>query len=367
MSAEPAPGKRVLASDKVERALLGILVFLEEPRYTLSAQTRGLRRESFFWQRFGDLFEAALSLAKQGRSLNPLTVQAEVERIGLKPWASADIDRLFANAALVGGAMDPGTLGEYVRLVVELAEARERREAIFRLLEANDRIGAENWASAFESVRDILEPPRRATVSRGHLILVSENGEVTRQEPIETAEGCTACQDSQDVIKGHERIIRGLNVKIAKLERDREADAQASPLWPVAVWLFQRWQAMTGRSRSPWTYLRFEAVAPYLSAYGGLRCEQAITGVSWDPFVSPTPARNGSFPVYNDFEQPFGSPKKFEAACNRSPRPFESLMPKELREAAQPKGRQNRDAEARLLAAVPAKPEAVLAEKAVSA
>src|SRR5690349_2764270 len=90
-----------------------------------------------------------------------------------------------------------------------------------------------------------------------HLHLVDEDGVV-----IEDA--CPGCAQREDVIKGLERDIRGWAARYAELKRDKLAEAEGSPEWPVAVRLFAYWQETTGHMRSGWTLDRFQLVESFL-------------------------------------------------------------------------------------------------------
>ena len=138
-----------------------------------------------------------------------------------------------------------------------------------------------------------VEPPRLVPVDM-------VTGEVVAHE-------CESCQQLQDQLNVAERTIRGHRAKIRELERDRDAEARANGLWPLAMKLFALWQRLTGHTRSLWTADRFWTCEPFLGnkTYGIVTCERGVVGIAYDPVTKPR--RNGTVEKFDAWETLFKS------------------------------------------------------------
>ena len=145
------------------------------------------------------------------------------------------------------------------------------------------------------------------------LRLVDANGEIVEA-------GIDELQALRDQVKGLERDIRGWTQRYAELKRDKQAEAEADPLWPMAIRCFKYWQAMTGHTRCAWTVERFDMVRPYLksSQYGVSSILRAIAGAKHDPWRKPR--KNGSTYVHDMWDHIFAKPATFEEFCNKAPK-----------------------------------------------
>lgn len=124
----------------------------------------------------------------------------------------------------------------------------------------------------------------------------------------------------EDHIAGLQSNIAGWAHRYAELKRDKQAEAEQDPNWPVAVRVFLHWQQVCKHPNSEWTVERFEDVLPYLKGrkYGPEMCLRAIAGAAYDPFVSTR--KNGSTHRHDSWELIFQSPGKFESFANRAPK-----------------------------------------------
>ena len=115
-----------------------------------------------------------------------------------------------------------------------------------------------------------------------------------------------------DQLAGAEREIRGWRTRYANLVRDRQAEAEADQLWPLAVRLFAYWKRCSGHTRAEWTAGRFDLVRTLLSKPDGLeRALRAISGTLSDEWR----VEKG----LTMFEDIFESQKKLERAIAKCP------------------------------------------------
>jgi replicative DNA helicase len=133
----------VAADHAAERAILGAVVMLSDPRWVSGLTTQGLRPKHFWWDNHAALFTAALSLADHQRPADPITLFAEMERLGLTGFDRAGIDNL------AGEVPASGHYQEYVNRVIELARWRERQTALHRMGDAVQRRDTDGWARAY--------------------------------------------------------------------------------------------------------------------------------------------------------------------------------------------------------------------------
>ncbi len=93
------------------------------------------------------------------------------------------------------------------------------------------------------------------------------------------------CALLHDQLAGAEKEIRGWRTRYANLARDRQSEAEADPLWPMAVRLFAYWRRRAGHERAEWTAVRFDMVRRLLGRPDGLeRALRAISGCLSDPW-----------------------------------------------------------------------------------
>lgn len=162
-------------------------------------------------------------------------------------------------------------------------------------------------------------------------------GEV--QWPTDLRECWAKLNEAADVIAAHESTIRGKDIAIANLRRDKEREARGSSNWPAALRLFKIWRKLTG-STARWNHRRFELVEPFLKDYdpekhdiglsialGGPQnpleeCAAAICGRVFDHFTKPR--TNGTTKHFWEWERIFeGLPNttgQFDESLGRRPR-----------------------------------------------
>lgn len=148
-----------------------------------------------------------------------------------------------------------------------------------------------------------------ATSRHAHLRVVTEDGELL--------DGCPACAEHEDTIAGLERTIRSQAGTIARLSRNRRAEAEAHADWPVVEQLFVVWQKLAGKPRCAFDWKRFELAQPFLSKDGYEVCLQAIVGRTFDCYV--TKRKNGTSKAFNEWERIFADRGEFEDSANRRP------------------------------------------------
>lgn len=133
-----------LAVDEyAEKAVLGALMLLGDARHVAAMTTRGLRPEHFYWERYGTIFTAAVSLCDRQAAIDPITLSAELDRLGLREKVSREqVEELVAYVPAAGH------YGEYADRVIELARWRRRDRALHTMREAVQRRDSEAWSRA---------------------------------------------------------------------------------------------------------------------------------------------------------------------------------------------------------------------------
>lgn len=150
-----------------------------------------------------------------------------------------------------------------------------------------------------------------------------------------------------DELNGAEKDIRAWRVRYADLERDKERDAKASPLWPVCERVFVVWRDATGRDkkRTKFRLDRFELIRRFLKDLGEdeipevsydretgppqnllEECFAAVLGLAYDCFEDTN--KNGKPVRYNDLKHAFGDSKLFEAKREKRPRDWRARLRK---------------------------------------
>lgn len=141
-------------------------------------------------------------------------------------------------------------------------------------------------------------------------------------------------QETLDLLAGAERDVRSWRARYADLQRDKEAEARESPVWPAAVRVFDYWRQSCRHPKSEWSLDRFEQVRPFLERSGKGRgravklppqlierneaiCKLAVDGIANDPFI--TSRKNGTARRHNGWHLIFGSADQFEERCNAAP------------------------------------------------
>ncbi len=124
------------------------------------------------------------------------------------------------------------------------------------------------------------------------------------------------CAVLHDQLAGAEKEIRGWRTRYANLARDRQAEAEGDPLWPLGVRLFAYWRRCCDHPRAMWTAARFELCRPFLGDLEG--CLRAVAGARFDPFTRQR--KNGTLERYNGWELVFRDAGKFESFRERAPK-----------------------------------------------
>lgn len=123
-----------------EESVLGAVLI--SPGYLTGVLvTVGLRAEHFYFRSNGEIFRAICSLHENGHSIDPLTVQAEMVRLGLQSEPDK-IDRIAATVPAPGNALS------YAQIVLEEAQWRTRLAAARQLEEAVKDRDSESVAEA---------------------------------------------------------------------------------------------------------------------------------------------------------------------------------------------------------------------------
>lgn len=146
------------------------------------------------------------------------------------------------------------------------------------------------------------------------------------------AEDCPNCAHTRDQLAGAEKENRAWRTRYANLKRERDADAETDPLWPVAVGVFRYYQEKCEKQRAGWTVERFELVKPFLEREGAEACREAIRGAAFDPYTKVQ--KNGKVKAFNDFDLIFRSQARFEDYRDRAPEQPETIRGYEMRETA---------------------------------
>lgn len=137
-------------------------------------------------------------------------------------------------------------------------------------------------------------------------------------------------QPLEDAVAGLQRDIRGWTTRYADLKRDKEAEAEESPVWPAALRVFDHWRRVCNHPRSEWTLDRFELVRPWLERLGNKKadpetrlaeaeamCKLAVDGIAFDPFT--TQRKNGTKKSHDGWHLIFDTAERFEERCNAAP------------------------------------------------
>jgi hypothetical protein len=141
-------------------------------------------------------------------------------------------------------------------------------------------------------------------------------------------------QPLHDIISGLERDIKGWTTRYAELKRDKEAEAQESPVWPAALSVFKYWRVQCKHPRSEFGLDRFEMIRPFLERLSSPKkgrskdpverlehaeavCKLAVDGIAFDCYVTDRP--NGTKKRHDGWHLIFGSTDHFENRCNSAP------------------------------------------------
>lgn len=141
-------------------------------------------------------------------------------------------------------------------------------------------------------------------------------------------------QRLEDEVAGLQRDIRGWAARHAELKRDKDAEAEGSEVWPVALRVFNYWRIQCKHPRSEFTTDRFEMIRPHLEkliapgkgkakdlpariAHAEAVCKLAVDGIAFDPYVSQR--KNGTKKRNDGWHLIFGSRDQFENRCNAAP------------------------------------------------
>jgi len=141
-------------------------------------------------------------------------------------------------------------------------------------------------------------------------------------------------QERDDVIAGLQRDVKGWAARYAELKRDKDAEAQESPVWPAALRVFDYWRQQCKHPRSEFSLDRFEMIRPHLERLSAKKrgrsddpkerlehaealCKLAVDGLAFDPFV--TTQKNGRSKSHTGWHLAFETADRFEARCNAAP------------------------------------------------
>lgn len=141
-------------------------------------------------------------------------------------------------------------------------------------------------------------------------------------------------QELDDVIAGLQRDVKGWAARYAELKRDKDAEAQESPVWPAALRVFDYWRQQCKHPRSEFSLDRFEMVRPHLERLSAKKrgrpddpkvrleqaeaiCKLAVDGLAFDPFV--TTQKNGRPKHHTGWHLAFETADRLEARCNAAP------------------------------------------------
>lgn len=167
-----------------------------------------------------------------------------------------------------------------------------------------------------------------AKAERQHLHLVDPGtGQAYDPETGELAQRCPQCAALEEDLRGVESEKRSWRSRYFALKRDKDAEAQASPVWGWAVALFWEWKIATGHMRSGWTAERFFLCKPYLERDGFQMCRLAVWGVAAHPNTKQVTKDYAE--VYDDWELLFRNRGTFERYVNRGWAIFGSKPPQE--------------------------------------
>jgi hypothetical protein len=157
----------------------------------------------------------------------------------------------------------------------------------------------------------------------------------------EQHEGTAEVQKLKDKLATETSDRAKWSSKYHDLKRDKEQEALDSPLWPVAVRVFQAWtkataevrreagekRAATLREDADFNAERFFLVERFLKnkKYGPEYCLRAVAGIAYDHF--PTRRRNGSVKRYDEWERVFKNAKEIEERFAAAPRDWREREP----------------------------------------
>lgn len=129
---------------------------------------------------------------------------------------------------------------------------------------------------------------------------------------------CPNCSSMEDQVAGLEKDLRAWRARYADLHRDKEGEAQMSPVWPKAIELFRHWQVACNHPRAGWSVERFWLCEPHLKKYGFDVCVRAIDGYAFDCFI--TVRRNGTRHRHDGWELIFRDAAHVEEGANKAPK-----------------------------------------------
>lgn len=141
-------------------------------------------------------------------------------------------------------------------------------------------------------------------------------------------------QERDDVIAGLQRDVKGWAARYAELKRDKNAEAQESPVWAAALRVFDHWRLCCKHPGAEWTLDRFEMIRPHLersnTGKGKAKkltpelisrneeiCKLAVEGIAFDPYV--TTGKNGRAITHDGLHLVFGDADLMEKRCKMAP------------------------------------------------
>lgn len=114
-----------------------------------------------------------------------------------------------------------------------------------------------------------------------------------------------------DQLAGSERDVRAWRVRYRNLERDKQAEAEADPLWALGKRVFVYQCKVCGHEKAIWTPERFRLLKPFLARPGLEDCLRAVAGAMADEW-----RRERGLTLFEDI---FESRKKFERCLALTP------------------------------------------------
>lgn len=146
--------------EEAEQAVLGSIVIAADSQVVSGLLTRGLRPEHFFRDTHRAVFSAAVSLADRNADIDPITLSAEMERIGTAARVPRGEIEVLCSYVPVSGHR-----GAYADRVINLARWRGRERALGELAAASARRDGDAWSAAQVKLELALAGSRTESLS----------------------------------------------------------------------------------------------------------------------------------------------------------------------------------------------------------
>lgn len=145
---------------EAEMSVLGAAMLSGDPRTAAALVARGLRSDHFYIEQHAAVFTALVSICDRQAGTDPVTVWAEMARLGIR----ANVQRYLLDET-VASAPSAGNYGEYADRVMELSRWRARRTALRRMDTAASREDGAAWDKAFDDAERATEGTRTESLS----------------------------------------------------------------------------------------------------------------------------------------------------------------------------------------------------------